>query len=112
MRAVLFEGTPEEFAKVEAMFRAGGDPTMQTRSIVLPRARPKTWPELGEEHGYQLARQALEMMPERVREALGSLAEVQAFHGDQTIEEWAEYAGRLPEELCGYVAELTGPTSL
>ena len=27
MRAVLFEGTPEEFARFEAMFRAGGDPT-------------------------------------------------------------------------------------
>ena len=49
MRAVLFEGTPEEFARVEAMFRAGGDPTLRTRSIVLPRARPKAWPELDEE---------------------------------------------------------------
>jgi hypothetical protein len=106
MRAVLFEGTPEEFARVEAMFRAGGDPVVQTRSLVLPLGRPKVWPELGEEHGYLLAWRALEMMPERVREALGSLAEVQSFHGDQTIDEWAEYAARLPQELCGYLAEL------
>jgi hypothetical protein len=48
MRAVLFEGTPEEFAKVEAMFRAGGDRTLQTRSVVLPHSRPKAWPELDE----------------------------------------------------------------
>jgi len=41
MRAVLFEGTPKEFARVEAMFRAGGDPTMQTRSTVLPLGRPR-----------------------------------------------------------------------
>lgn len=106
MRAVLLEGTPEEFARVEAMFRAGGDQILQTRSIVLPRARPRTWPELSEDHSHQLAGRALEMMPERVREALGHLAEVQAFHGDQTIEEWAEYAGELPQELCGYLAEL------
>ena len=63
MRAVLFEGTPEEFAKVEAMFRVGGDPTMQTGSIVLPRARPKTWPELSEEHCSQLAKLVLERAP-------------------------------------------------
>jgi hypothetical protein len=106
VRAVLFEGTPEEFARVEAMFRAGGDPTLQTQSMVLPRARPRTWPELSEEHSHQLARRALEMMPERVREALGHLAEMQACHGEQTIEWWAEYAGQLPEELCGYLAEL------
>jgi hypothetical protein len=105
MRVVLFEGTPEEFARVEATFRAGGEPTMQTCSLVLP-IRPKAWPQLGEEHGHQLAQRTLEMMPERVREAVGHLAEVQAFHGDQTIEEWAEYAGRLPQELCGYLAEL------
>lgn len=46
MRAVLFEGTPEEFAKVEAMFRAGADPALETRSIVLPQTRPQAWPEL------------------------------------------------------------------
>ena len=41
MRAVLFEGTPEEFAGVQAVFQAGGDPTLLTRSIVLPQGRPK-----------------------------------------------------------------------
>ena len=106
MRAVLFEGTPEEFARVEAVFRAGGDPALLTRSIVLPRARPKAWPELGEGHSYRLARRVLEIMPERVRDALGYLAEVQASHGEQTIDGWAEYAGRQPQELCGYLAEL------
>ena len=106
MRAVLFEGTPEEFARVEATFRAGGDPALLTRSTEGPRTRPRTWPELDEEQCHQLARRALEMMPERVSGALGHLAEVQAFHGEQTMEGWAEYAGRLPEELCGYVAEL------
>ena len=45
-------------------------------------------------------------LPERVREALGYLAEAQSFHGGQTIEEWAEYAEAPPEELCGYLAEL------
>ena len=40
MRAVLFEGTPEEFARVEAVFRAGGDPALLTRSIVRPQSRP------------------------------------------------------------------------
>jgi hypothetical protein len=80
--------------------------TPQTGSLVLPCARPKTWPELSEDHSHELARRALRMMPERVRAALGHLAEVQAFHGDQTIDEWAEYAGRLPRELCGYLAEL------
>ena len=49
MRAVLFEGTPEEFARVEAAFRAGGDPALRTRSMVLPQSRPKAWPELGED---------------------------------------------------------------
>jgi hypothetical protein len=111
MRAVLFEGTPEEFARAEAMFRAAGDPGLQTRSIVLPRSKPRTWPELSANHSHQLARRALEMMPERVREALGDLGEVQVFHGEQTMEGWAEYAGRLPEGLCGYVAELARCTS-
>jgi hypothetical protein len=59
MRAVLFEGTPEEFARVEAAFRAGGDPSLQTRSIVLPESRPKAWPELSEEHCHQLPRRKL-----------------------------------------------------
>ena len=35
MRAVLFEGTPEELARVEAVFRAGGDPTMQKSAVPL-----------------------------------------------------------------------------
>jgi hypothetical protein len=56
MRAVLFEGTPEEFARAEAAFRAGSDPALQTRSIVLPQSRPMAWPELGEEHRHQFAR--------------------------------------------------------
>jgi hypothetical protein len=47
---VLFEGTPEEFKRVEAMFRAATDPGLQPRSIALPLGRPKAWPELGEEH--------------------------------------------------------------
>ena len=46
MRAVLFKGTPEEFARVEAMLRAGGDPTVQSRSIVPPQRRSKAWPDL------------------------------------------------------------------
>jgi hypothetical protein len=41
MRAVLFEGTPEEFARVEATFRTGGGQNLQTGSIVLPQGRPK-----------------------------------------------------------------------
>jgi hypothetical protein len=44
MRAVLFEGTPEEFARVEAAFRAGGDPALHISAIVLPQSRPKAWP--------------------------------------------------------------------
>jgi hypothetical protein len=56
MRAVLFEGTPEEFARVEAIFRGGGDPTLLTRSILLPQSRPKAWPELDEEQCHRLAR--------------------------------------------------------
>jgi hypothetical protein len=106
MRAVLFEGTPEEFARVEAVFRAGGDPTMQTRSIVLPQSRPKAWPELGEEHCCQLAKRVLERAPESLVEALVALAEVQNLHGELTIEDWANYANRLPEELGGTLAEL------
>ena len=72
---------------------------MQTRSIMRPHARPRSWPELSEDHSRQLARRALEMM------------EVQALHGEQTIEGWADYAGRMPEELCGYLAELARCTS-
>jgi hypothetical protein len=106
MRAVLFEGTPEEFARVEAMFRAGGDPSLQTRSIVLPQSRPKAWPELSEEHCYQLAKRVLARAPAGLVEALAALAEVQNLHGQQTIEEWASYANRLPEELGGTLAEL------
>ena len=105
MRAVLFEGTPEEFARVEAVFRAGGDPALQTGSIGLPRARPKAWPELGEEQCYRLAKRVLEIMPERVRDALSYLAEVQAFHGE-TVDGWADYAGRRPDALYGHLAEL------
>jgi len=46
---------------VEAAFRAGADPAMQTCSIVLPRpARPKAWPELDEEQCHRLVRRVLE----------------------------------------------------
>jgi hypothetical protein len=107
MRAVLFEGTPEEFAKVEALFRAGDDPALQSRSVVLPRSRPKTWPELDEEHCHVLAWRVLEVLPGRVRQVLGYLAEVQTLHGEQTIEGWAGYADWLPEEIGGMLAELT-----
>jgi hypothetical protein len=55
MRAVLFESTPEELARVEAIFRAGGDPTQQTRSIVLPQTNPRIWPDLDEEQCHWLA---------------------------------------------------------
>jgi hypothetical protein len=106
MRAVLFEGTPEEFARVEALFRAGGDPAMATRSLVLPLGRPKAWPELGEEHCYRLAKRVLERAPARLVEALGVLAEVQSLTGEQTIEAWASDANRDPDELCGILAEL------
>jgi hypothetical protein len=41
-----------------------------------------------------------------VRQALGYLVEAQTFHGEQTIEAWADYANRLPEELGGMLAEL------
>ena len=44
MRAVLFEGTPEELPRVEALFRTGGDPALQTRAIVLPQSGPKASP--------------------------------------------------------------------
>ena len=106
MRAVLFEGTPEEFARVEAAFRAGGDPALLTRSIVLPQSRPKAWPELDEEQCHRLARRVLEQAPARLVEALSALAESQDLVGDQTIEDWAHQAGRLPEELAGMLAEL------
>jgi hypothetical protein len=106
MRAVLFEGTPEEFARVDAMFRAGGDPALQIRSIALPLSRPKAWPELGEEHCYQLAKRVLERAPASLVEALGTLAETQNLHGEQTIEAWASDANQLPDELCGMLAEL------
>jgi hypothetical protein len=106
MRAVLFEGTPEEFARVEAMFRAGGDPSPQTRSIILPQSRPKAWPELDEEHCYQLAKRVLERVPASLAEALAALAEAQDLHGEQNLEDWASYANMLPEELGGTLAEL------
>jgi len=106
MRAVLFEGTLEEFARVEAMFRAGGDPTLLTRSIVLPQGRPKTWPELDEEECHRLAARVLEQAPASLVDALSALAEGQDLVGDQTIEDWAQHAHRLPEELCGTLAEL------
>jgi hypothetical protein len=99
MRAVLFEGTPEEFARIEAVFRAGGDPTLQTRSIVLPQSRPKAWPDLDEEQRYRLARRVLERAPARLVDALSALAEAQNLSGDQTIEAWADYADRQPDEL-------------
>jgi hypothetical protein len=57
VRAVLFEETPEEFARVDIAFRAGADSAMQIRSLALPRARPKAWPELDEEQ-CPLARKA------------------------------------------------------
>ena len=106
MRAVLFEGTPEEFARVEAMFRAGGEPTMETGSLVSPPGRPRAWPELGEEDCYQLAKRVLERAPARLVEALGILAEVQSLTGEPTIEAWSGDANRHPDELCGVLAEL------
>jgi hypothetical protein len=106
MRAVLFEGTPEEFARVEAMFRAGGDPTTQTRSLVPPLGRPKAWPELGEENCYELAKRVLERAPASLVEALSVLAEVQNLTGEQTIESWASDANRHPDELGGTLAAL------
>lgn len=106
MRAVLFEGTPEEFARVEAAFRAGGDPTLKIRSIVLPQSRPKAWPELDEEQCHRLARRVLERALARLVDALSALAEAQNLSGDQTIEAWADYAERQPDELCGLLAEL------
>jgi hypothetical protein len=45
------------------MFRAGSDPAMQTRSIVLPQSRPKAWPELSEEQCHQLASRVIERPP-------------------------------------------------
>lgn len=105
MRAVLFEGTPEEFARVEAVFRAGGDPALLARSTVLPQSRPKAWPELDAEQCYRLARRVLERAPARLVDALSALAEAQNLSGDQTIEDWADYADRQPDELCGMLAE-------
>ena len=106
MRAVLFEGTPEEFARVEAAFRAGGDPILLSGSIMLRQGRPKTWPELDEEQRHRLALRVLEQAPARLVEALSALAESQDLIGDQTIEDWAHQADRLPEELAGMLAEL------
>jgi hypothetical protein len=106
MRAVLFEGTPEEFASVEATFGAGAPPSLQTRSSVLPQSRPRAWPELGEEHCYQLAKRVLERAHSRVVEALRALADAQNLHGAQTIQAWADQADELPEELGGVLAEL------
>jgi len=104
MRAVLFEGTPEEFARVETMFRAGADPALQLRSIALPQSRPKAWPELDEEQCHRLAMRVLEQAPARLVDALSALAEAQNLSGDQTIEAWADYADRQPDELCGILA--------
>jgi len=106
MRAVLFEGTPGEFARVEAAFRVSGDPTLQIRSVALPQGRPKTWPELDEEQCHRLAARVLDQAPARLVDALRALAEAQNLTGDQPIEAWADYAHRLPEELCGTLAEL------
>ena len=106
MRAVLFEGTPDEFARVEAAFRAGGDPALLTRSIVLPQIRPQAWPELDEEQCHRLAERVLERAPARLVDALSALAVRQNLIGDLTIEDWSHYAHRLPEELAGLLAEL------
>ena len=106
MRAVLFEGTPEEFAKVEAAFRMGGDPALLNRSIVLRQGRPKAWPELDEEQRHRLALRVLEQAPARLVEALSALAECQDLMGEPTIEDWAHQADRPPEELSGLLAEL------
>lgn len=106
MRAVLFEGTPEEFGRVEAMFRAGAERGLQTRSVLLPHTRPRTWPELDEEQCYLLAKRVLKRAPASLVEALAGLAEAQNLHGEQNIEDWASYANRLPEELGGTLAEL------
>jgi hypothetical protein len=106
MRAVLFEGTPEEFARVEAMFRAGGDPTLSVPSIVVRQSRPRAWPELDDEQCHRLARRVLERAPARLVEDLGALAEAQELCGEQTTEDWADYADRQPDELCGTLAEL------
>jgi hypothetical protein len=35
-----FEEPPEELATVQAMFQAGGDPTLPTRALVPPQSRP------------------------------------------------------------------------
>jgi hypothetical protein len=79
---------------------------MQARSIELAGARPRTWPELGEEHCYQLAKSVLERVHSRVVEALSALADAQNLHEAQTIQAWADQADELPEELGGVLAEL------
>ena len=107
MRAVLFEGTPEEFARVEAAFRAGGRPGSQTRTIALPRARPKAWPELDEEQCHRLARRVLERAPARLVEALAALADAQNLSSaSRRSRIGPSRRHRLPEELCGMLAEL------
>jgi hypothetical protein len=78
---------------------------------MLPVGRPKTWPELGEEHCYQLAKRVLERAPASLVEALGVLAEAQSLTGEQTIEAWASDANRHPDELGGTLAELSRCTS-
>ena len=84
----------------------GGDPSLQPRSIVLPQSRPKAWPELGEEHCYQLAKRVLERAPARVVEALSALADVQNLHGEQTMRPGRTRPTSCPMSSCGVLAEL------
>lgn len=37
-------GHRKEFARVEAIFRAGGDATVHIRWVVLPQRSPRAWP--------------------------------------------------------------------
>lgn len=103
MKLVVFEGTPEEFARVEPMLAKDG----KARLVVTPGTKPRTWPELDDRQCYELARRALEKAPAHVRDVLAVLAEQIDLHEDDLgLEEWAEAAECLPEELCGYIAEL------
>jgi hypothetical protein len=109
MKMLMFEGIPEEFARVEHMFAAGGR-AVTSRAPMLPAPRAKVWPELTDEQRYELAKAALEKAPKSVRDALAWLADLNPAQDPDlefSIPSWAGYANMRPEAVCGYLAELS-----
>lgn len=105
MKILSFEGTPAEFAQVEHIF-AGGVATTGSAVKTSARSRGLSWHDYTAEQRYAIARRCLEQTTPEVKQALIGLARLDDFGHPQSLDDWAQDAEMLPDELCGHIAEM------